>query len=89
MIPINMARHVYSKWEPLMQRRGSYHPSLDAFRRPENAASQTRYTSDMCPRTLDILSRAVVLDIRPEWRAPDVRKMISACRSAGDAMANE
>jgi len=84
---IDSGRHVYSNWEPLMQLRGSYHPSLDAFRRPENAASQARYTPDMCPRTLDILSRAVVLSIQPEWRAADVRKRVRACRKAADALA--
>jgi len=80
--PIDSGRHVYANWEPVMEQRGSYHPALDAFKRPENRGSRARYTPDMCPQTLDVLSRAVYLDIRPEWTAADVRKRIRACEKA-------
>jgi len=83
--PIDSGRHVYSNWEPIMQQRGSYHPALDAFKRPENRKSGRTYAPDMCPRTLDILSRTVYLDIRPEFTAAEVRKRISACRKAAQA----
>ncbi len=80
--PIDSGRHVYANWEPVMERRGSYHPSLDAFKRPENRGSKARYTPDMCPQTLDVLSRAVYLDIRPELTAADVRRRVRACKEA-------
>lgn len=85
-LPIDSGRHVYTNWEPVMEKRGSYHPALDAFRRPENRGSQMNYTKDMSPRTLEILARTVFLDIRPEWRAAEVRRRIQACRGAADAM---
>jgi len=80
--PIDSGRHVYCNWEPVMEQRGSYHPALDAFKRPENRGSKAKYTPDMCPQTLDVLSRAVYLDIRPEWTAAEVRKRIRACEKA-------
>ena len=82
--PIDSGRHVYSNWEPVMQRRGSYHPALDAFRRPENRGSQVKYTQDMCPRTLDILSRAVLLGVSPREKPADLRRRLQACRRAAD-----
>lgn len=84
--PIDSGRHVYSNWEPVMEQRGSYHPTLDAFKRPENQGSKARYTPDMCPQTLDVLRRTVYLDIRPEWKAADVRRRIRACQEAAKGM---
>jgi dTDP-4-amino-4,6-dideoxygalactose transaminase len=84
--PIDSGRHVYRNWEPIMERRGSYHPALDAFRRPENKGAQMEYSPDMCPRTLDILARTVFLNIRPEWKAAEVRRRAKACCAAADEL---
>jgi len=84
--PIDSGRHVYRNWEPIMERRGSYHPALDAFRRPENKGAQMEYSPDMCPRTLDILARTVFLSIRPEWKAAEVRRRAKACCAAADEL---
>lgn len=86
-LPIDSGRHVYTNWEPVMGKRGSYHPALDAYRRPENKGAQMNYTPDMCPRTLEILARTVFIGIRPGWRVSDVRQRIKACRKAADAIA--
>ncbi len=85
-LPIDSGRHVYANWEPVMERRGSYHPALDAFRRGENRGAQMDYRADMCPRTLEILARTVLLAIRPEWRATEVRRRIEACQRAADGL---
>jgi dTDP-4-amino-4,6-dideoxygalactose transaminase len=83
--PIDSGRHVYSNWEVIMEQRGSYHPTLDAFKRPENRRLGRKYSPDMCPRTLDILARTVYSDIRPEFTAAEVRKRVAACRKAAKA----
>jgi len=85
--PIDSGRHVYSNWEPIMEKRGSYHPALDAFRRAENRDCKMDYAPDMCPRTLDLLARTVFIGIRPEWRAGEVRALIRCCREAAGAVA--
>ncbi len=84
--PIDSGRHVYSNWEAIMAKRGSYHPALDAFRRPENSKSKARYEPDMCPKTLEILSRTVFLDIRPQTTAGQQRKRLRAIAKAADAV---
>jgi len=84
--PIDSGRHVYSNWEPIMEQRGSYHPALDAFKRPENRAAKRAYTQDMCPRTLDVLARTAYLDLRPEFTAADMRARIRGCRAAAKAV---
>ena len=85
--PIDSGRHVYSNWEPVMEKRGSYHRGLDAFRRPENKGSKMmNYRKDMCPRTLDILSRTVFLSITPQETMAHVRRRIEACKKAAAAI---
>jgi dTDP-4-amino-4,6-dideoxygalactose transaminase len=84
--PIDSGRHVYSNWEALMERRGSYHPALDAFRRPENRGSKMKYSPDMCPRTLDILARTVFISLHPDLKASQVRAWVRACEKAAEAI---
>ena len=86
MLPIDSGRHVYTNWEAIMEKRGSYHPALDAFKRPENQGSKARYEPDMCPRTLEILSRTVFLSIRPQTTAAEARKRIRAIERAAEGV---
>jgi len=83
--PIDSGRHVYSNWEAIMGRRGSYHRALDAFKRPENRASKARYEPDMCPRTIDILSRTVFLNVHPRTTAEETKKRIRALEKAAES----
>ncbi len=64
--PIDSGIHVYSRWQPIIEQRGSYHPAHDAYRRPENEGCRKTVTPDMLPRTLDILDRTLhlVLDTK-------------------------
>ncbi len=84
--PIDSDRHIYSNWDPVLARRGSYHPALNAFQRPENAASKVEYSKDMCPRTLDLLSRAVFIGLRPDSSAAQIRKKIDGCKRAAERL---
>ena len=59
-------RHTYTDWDPVLQRRGAHHPALDPFRLKENAGCRMDYTPDMCPRSLDILHRTVMLGVNPD-----------------------
>jgi len=54
--PIDSGMHVYSNWEPILAQRGAHHPKQNPFAR---AGRKYRYSKDMCPRTLDILSRTL------------------------------
>lgn len=57
-IPLDSGRHVYLNWEPILEQRGSSHPLRDPFK---FTGRTFRYTSDMCPRALDILGRTVLV----------------------------
>jgi dTDP-4-amino-4,6-dideoxygalactose transaminase len=56
--PLNSGRHVYVNWEPILEQRGANHPGRDPFRH----SGKFKYTADMCPRTLDILGRTILIE---------------------------
>lgn len=63
--PIDLDRHVYTKWTPLMTGHGAHHPARDPLQQ-----SDVTYREDMCPNTLSILSRTVHLLMRVD-RSPE------------------
>ncbi len=81
-LPIDSGKHVYSNWEPLLQKRIMHHPDMNPFRHPRNQGLRTDYTPDMCPRTLDVLSRTVFLSLHPDWSEEEVTRRIEMCRKA-------
>jgi dTDP-4-amino-4,6-dideoxygalactose transaminase len=83
-LPIDSGRHVYSNWEAIMQRRGSYAPGLDAFRHPANRGSKARFEPGMCPNTTEILSRTVFLNVRPETTPAQLKRRMRAMKAAAD-----
>ena len=71
-VPIDTGKHVYTNWTQIMEKRGALHPAMDPFLMKENEGLQHDYTPDMCPRTLDLLSRTAYLLINPDWTEDDL-----------------
>lgn len=66
-VPINTGKHVYRNWTPIMNKVGALHPLMDPFKMEANREILPDYREDMCPRTLDLLSRTVYIGIAPDW----------------------
>ena len=58
--PIETGRHVYTNWDPILKQEGSHTPKLNPF---AMAKRKIEYSADMCPRTLDILGRSVLIGV--------------------------
>ncbi|MBO7659679.1 MAG: aminotransferase class I/II-fold pyridoxal phosphate-dependent enzyme [Clostridia bacterium] len=71
-VPIDTGKHIYTNWTQIMEKRGALHPAMDPFLMKENQGLQMNYTPDMCPRTLDLLSRTAYVGISPDWTAADI-----------------
>ena len=80
-IPIDTGKHVYTNWTQIMEKRGAFHPAMDPYKMEANRALNANYTTDMCPRTLDYLSRTAYLMIHPDWDSATVDSIASAMRS--------
>ncbi|MBI5093311.1 MAG: DegT/DnrJ/EryC1/StrS family aminotransferase [Candidatus Hydrogenedentes bacterium] len=57
--PIDTGRHVYTNWEPIIERRGAHHPARDPYQQSPGVA--LNYARDMCPKSLDYLARTVFI----------------------------
>ncbi len=79
MLPIDTGRHVYSNWEPIMEKRGAHHPGRDAYRLAE---MEYDYSKDMCPKTLSILERTACISTSLTRTEEETRRLVAAVRKA-------
>jgi len=64
--------HTYNYWEHILQ-----YKSVAADKLPWSAAGENlpKYTKDMCPRSLELLSRAIMIDINYNLTDDDCRQI--------------
>ena len=73
--PIDLDRHVYAKWTPLLTGHGAHHPGRDPLQQ-----SDVVYSEDMCPRTLSLLSRTVHLQMRVDRSPEELADLVSTIK---------
>jgi len=64
--------HVYVHWTPITAKR-AWHPAASPWR---SAQTDLDYSSTACPRTLDLLGRAVHLDVNPLLGNQEIENVI-------------
>jgi 8-amino-3,8-dideoxy-alpha-D-manno-octulosonate transaminase len=69
--PDQIDYHIYPHWGPIMAQR-----SWSAQGGPWQWGAPVSYHDDMCPRTLDLLRRAIHLDVNPLFTEQDVAETI-------------
>jgi 8-amino-3,8-dideoxy-alpha-D-manno-octulosonate transaminase len=72
--PDDVDYHVYAHWSPILGQR-TWSANGGPWRWHEGKVD---YTPDMCPRTLDLLGRAVNLDVSPDLSDQNVAEIIAA-----------
>ncbi len=80
--PDEVDYHVYPHWAPIMGQR-TWHPAAGPWK---THPRQVDYTPDMCPRTLDLLGRAVHFDISPELSTLQIEEMTEAIYKVFNAL---
>lgn len=85
----NTGRHTYTEWDPVLTRRGAFHPALDPFRLPQNKGCRRTYSKTMCSRSLDILGRTVLYGLSPKWAQSEVDDLIARILAARTTLAAE
>ena len=85
-LPINSGRHVYTNWEPIMNKRGACHPAMNPYSMPANQGLNDNYSMDMCPRTLDLLNRTVYIGINPDWSQKEIENKVQSIKDAAKAL---
>jgi dTDP-4-amino-4,6-dideoxygalactose transaminase len=80
--PDRVDYHVYPHWTPVMEKR-IWSENGGPWRWHDG---DVRYRTDMCPRSLDLLSRAVHLDISPDMNSVNVEELADAVLKVLDAL---
>ncbi len=81
--PDRVDYHIYAHWTPILQQR-----TWTADGGPWRwARREIRYSPNMCPRTLDLLSRAVHLDVSPLLTNEDVEETVEGINRVLKALA--
>jgi 8-amino-3,8-dideoxy-alpha-D-manno-octulosonate transaminase len=78
-------RHIYVNWDYVLEKRGATPHDT-----PWSCASykgNVQYSRDMCPRTLDLLGRAVSLSLHQSMTGEDCRDAIDAIRKVAKHLA--
>ncbi len=69
--PDRIDYHVYPHWGPIMERR-----TWSEQGGPWRWGAPVEYRADMCPQTLDLLRRAIHLDVNPLFTTEDIDETI-------------
>ena len=75
--------HIYQYWSPIMNKR-TWTPASGPWRWHEG---EVNYTPDMCPRTLELLGRAVHMDVSPDLSNDQVEEIAEALNKVLNALA--
>ncbi len=75
--------HLYPHWTPIMAQR-TWTPQGGPWRW---AQREIKYTPDMCPRSLELLGRAVHLDVSPLLTNEDVEETVEGLNKVLNALA--
>ncbi len=81
-LPIDTGKHVYTNWEPIMEKRGALHPAMDPFKMEANRDLNHHYTVDMCMKSLNLLSCIAIIKVDPDWGEKECNERIIALKSA-------
>jgi dTDP-4-amino-4,6-dideoxygalactose transaminase len=81
-VPINTGKHVYRNWTPIMNKVGALHPLMDPFKMEANRDIIPDYREDMCPKTLDLLSKVVYISVNPDHTREELDEAVARIRAA-------
>ena len=75
--PIDSDRHVYITWKSIMEKRGAFNPAFDPFKMEANRDLNHNYSPDMCPKSLDHLSKVAYVSV-PDGDQAALDAMVAA-----------
>ena len=66
----------------MLEKRGAAHPLMDPFKMEANKDIIPNYTKDMCPKSLDYLSKVVYVEINPDWTKAELDAKVDFLKKA-------
>lgn len=85
-IAANTGRHTFNEWTPILNKKGHFDPRMDPFKMKANARCRMTYSKDSHPKTLEILSRTVMLGLKHDATPAEIKERLAVIRSAAKAV---
>ena len=82
VVAVDLDKNVYRTWKAIMNKRGALNPLMDPFKMEANKDIVPDYHPDMCPKSIDILSRTAYIDLNPDWTREKMDERIGYIRKA-------
>lgn len=86
LLPIDSNKHVFSNWTPILEKRFGHTPTMNPFLMPRNQGRHSYYAKDMCPDTLALLKRSVLISVNPDWSETQIERYIADIRQAAKSL---
>ncbi len=86
LLPIDSNKHVFSNWTPILEKRFGHTPAMNPFLMSRNQGRHAYYAKDMCPDTLALLKRSVLISVNPDWNEIQIERYIADIRQAAKSL---
>lgn len=81
-VPADTGKHIYKNWTAVMNKRGAFNPLMDPYKMEANKDIIPEYSPEMCPETLERLSKVVYLSVFPDDTKEICDKRIELIKTA-------
>jgi hypothetical protein len=85
--PLDSGKHVFSNWEPIIEKRIWHHPVMNPYNFPQNKKLRLDSPKEMYPKSLDTLGRTVFITVNLDWTEAEVKNRIEICAKAAAKIA--
>ena len=82
-------RHTYVDWDQVLMGQGAGHPAMNPYNMEASKDCRRTYSKDMCPRSLELLDRTVMVPMNPELTEADVEQTIRNIEAGARVAAGE
>ncbi len=79
-------RHTYNEWDPILNHRAGHVPAMNPYNFPQNKGCRMDYSLDMCAKSLDILSRTVMVGNDPDRDEAGTAELITRIRTSAQSV---
>lgn len=78
---IDHGKHIFTNWTPLQTKTAGHIPAMNAFNFPQNKNLRADYRAEICPKTLEYLSKYVFMGIDPDMTEEHLDKLIKSLKN--------
>jgi len=82
--PIDLAKHVWFDWKPIIEKRIWHRDSLNPYNFPENRNLRQTFTKEMYPKSIENLSKSAFLTINIDWKEKDIKEMVNILKKSAE-----